>query len=134
MNRIIVGYDGSDHARRALEVAAAIGNGASIKVVSAVNVPAAGGHGGPGADPDEAAERNRELREARDFFASKGLRVETAEGYGDPSDVLIDEARDAEADLIVVGTRGRNKVEGLLLGSVSTRLVQNAPCSVLVAR
>lgn len=134
MKKIIVGYDGSEHARRALEVAASLADGATIRVVSAIAVPAAGGHGSPGADPLEAVERNRELAEAREFFRSAGLEVETAEGYGDAADVLIDEARDTNADLIVVGRRGLNQLEELVLGSVSTKLVHHAPCGVLVAR
>jgi nucleotide-binding universal stress UspA family protein len=134
MSRIIIGYDGSEHSRRALEVAAVFANGSTIKVVCAVTVPAAGGHGSPGADPEEVLERNRELAEARDFFRSKGFAVETAEGYGDAADVLINEARESNADLIVVGTRSLNPVAELLLGSVSTKVVHHAPCSVLVAR
>ncbi len=45
--------------------------------------------------------------------------------------MISDAAREAEADLIVVGTRGHTAIAGLLLGSVTQRLLHIAPCSVL---
>jgi nucleotide-binding universal stress UspA family protein len=49
---------------------------------------------------------------------------------GTAGDVLVDGSKDA--DLLIVGTRGRGKVKGLLLGSVSSNCVGNATCPVLV--
>jgi nucleotide-binding universal stress UspA family protein len=49
---------------------------------------------------------------------------------GAPSDMLIEGSKNA--DLLIVGTRGRGKVTGLLLGSVSSRCVGKASCPVLV--
>jgi len=51
---------------------------------------------------------------------------------GHPVQVLLNAA--AGATLLVVGSRGRNGFTGMLLGSVSQHCVQNAPCSVVVAR
>jgi nucleotide-binding universal stress UspA family protein len=56
------------------------------------------------------------------------------EGHGNPADVLVEEAEESGADLIVVGTRGLNAARRLVLGSVSTNVVQHAPCDVLVVR
>ena len=134
MKRIVVGYDGSEHARRALEEAANLAGDAAVTVISAVDVSGAGGHGNPGADPEETTERSKELSEARAFLEGKGIKVDTSESYGDPADSLIDAARDSDADLIIVGTRDLNAVKEILLGSVSTKVVHHAPCSVLVAR
>jgi nucleotide-binding universal stress UspA family protein len=47
---------------------------------------------------------------------------------------LVQEAEESGADLIVVGTRGLNAAKRLVLGSVSTNVVQHAPCDVLVVR
>ena len=52
---------------------------------------------------------------------------------GKPANELISLAAEAKADLIVVGN-GKTALERLILGSVSTQLVHNAPCDVLVAR
>jgi nucleotide-binding universal stress UspA family protein len=59
-----------------------------------------------------------------------GVELEARVAEGNPADVLIDASRDA--DLVVVGSRGRGGVVGLLLGSVSQRCVERAHCPVVV--
>ncbi len=49
----------------------------------------------------------------------------------DPADLIADVAKESDADLIVVGTRGHGRVAGMLLGSVTQRLLHVAPCPVL---
>jgi nucleotide-binding universal stress UspA family protein len=51
--------------------------------------------------------------------------------YGDPAHTIADLAREVGADAIVVGTRGRSTIAGLLVGSVTHRLLHIAPCPVL---
>ncbi len=60
--------------------------------------------------------------------------IETEVRLGAPVSVIIDEAKDWQADLIVVGSHGRGFWGRLTLGSVSDAIVHHAPCSVLVAR
>jgi nucleotide-binding universal stress UspA family protein len=50
---------------------------------------------------------------------------------GGPAHTLADRARASDADVIVVGTRGHTKLAGLLLGSVTQRLLHVSPCPVL---
>lgn len=52
----------------------------------------------------------------------------------DPSQQIINAAADFNATLIMLGHRGKNSIERFLLGSVTTRVVHHAPCSVLVVR
>lgn len=54
------------------------------------------------------------------------------EGY--PPDQLIEYATKAEAELLVVGTRGRGGLASLVLGSTSHRAIHEAPCDVLVVK
>jgi nucleotide-binding universal stress UspA family protein len=49
----------------------------------------------------------------------------------DPANLIADAAKEHDADLIVVGTRGHGRVAGALLGSVTQRLLHVAPCPVL---
>ena len=49
----------------------------------------------------------------------------------EPADLIADVAHESDADLIVVGTRGHGRVAGMLLGSVTQRLLHVAPCPVL---
>jgi nucleotide-binding universal stress UspA family protein len=137
VSRIVIGYDGSAHARRALERAIEIADsGAELRVVAAVPfVPRAGRGPGPAPlDPEDIEARDRALEDARELVAGKGLQVRTVEGIGDPAGTIVAEARESEADLIVVGTRGLNRTARVLLGSVSTAVVHHAPCDVLVVR
>jgi nucleotide-binding universal stress UspA family protein len=63
-----------------------------------------------------------------------GYLVEPVFKIGHPADEIIKFAERRESDLIVTGARGRGAIARFLLGSVSTRLVQHSPCSVLVVR
>jgi nucleotide-binding universal stress UspA family protein len=119
---IVVGYDGSDSARRALSRAAALaGYGSRLTVVSVAS--------GPG----QIDESRRLLAEAQDFLSAHRKLAGTRERVGDAADELIEAARDLDADLLVVGN-GKTALQRLLLGSVSTKVVHNAPCDVLVVR
>ena len=65
---------------------------------------------------------------------ASGLTVETAVRRGDPRSVILDEAKEWDADLIVVGSHGYTGIKRLLLGSVAQSVVNHAPCSVEVVR
>jgi nucleotide-binding universal stress UspA family protein len=135
MRTIVVGYDGSEAAKRALERAAELVEGGRLTVVAGVPLTPHSGRGpGPTVDPAEKSERERDLDEAAAFAAEKGVEARTVFGHGDPAEAIVAEARDLGADLVVVGTRGRNVVSRAILGSVSTRVVHDAPCDVLVVR
>lgn len=140
MRKIVVGFDGSDHGRRALDRAAAIASeGAELYVVSAAKIspslmrdPAGGA---AAIDPVELEARDAALEEARAALAGKGVTaVHLVEGRGNPADILVQQAADVGADLIVVGSRGHGFAGRLLLGSVSTNVVHHAECDVLVVR
>jgi nucleotide-binding universal stress UspA family protein len=62
------------------------------------------------------------------------LTIETVVRTGDARDVIVDEATEWHADLIVVGSHGRTGVQRWFLGSVAEAVVRHAPCSVQVAR
>lgn len=53
---------------------------------------------------------------------------------GNPKDVIVEEARQWGADLIVLGSHGHSRVRRMLLGSVASAVLANAPCSVHVVR
>jgi nucleotide-binding universal stress UspA family protein len=75
----------------------------------------------------ETAER--EIRSAR-----SNITIESVLVRGRPASVIVEEARSMPADLVVVGHRGHGRWESMLLGSVSSEVVDHAPCPVLVAR
>lgn len=69
-----------------------------------------------------------------DRRTAAGLATEIDVRHGDPAHEIIRAATDWEADLIVMGTRGRTGLERLFLGSVARKVLQHAPCSVLIGR
>jgi nucleotide-binding universal stress UspA family protein len=139
MERIVVGFDGSDDARRALERAVEIAKdtGARLSIVSSAKLSRLMRDPGGGAspvDPADAEQRAAALDEARKYMADQGMAADFVEGHGAAGDVLIEEAQAQNADLIVIGTRGHGATRRALLGSTSTHVAHHAPCDVLIVR
>jgi nucleotide-binding universal stress UspA family protein len=134
-SKIVVGYDGSEPAKRALVASAAAlaGDQTLIVVVAAAEpYPRSGITIPANLDPAEIQRRRHDLDEARMFLSQRGLRVETLQLRGDPAAMLIEAAIDA--DLAIVGSRRLNRLQRLILGSVSSKVLQGAACDVLVVR
>jgi nucleotide-binding universal stress UspA family protein len=134
MKHILVGFDGSPNSLRALEEALDIAQPETrITVVAAAQPPAP-----PDYDVPDGAEgleqREHELDDARRFLAELGREAEVVAVAGAPADVLVEEAKQRGAELIVVGRRGLTGAERLVMGSVSSKVARTATCSVLIAR
>jgi nucleotide-binding universal stress UspA family protein len=130
MSGIVIGYDGSDASRRALERAAALADGRSVVVVGAVTPLIS--RAARIADPVEEEEEIARLAEAKARLAELGVEATSVEGIGDPANVIVAEAEEIGADLIVVGCEGKNLLERLLFGSVSAGVSRKAAADVLV--
>jgi nucleotide-binding universal stress UspA family protein len=74
------------------------------------------------------------LKRAARGALSKGVDVETHAREGHPAEVIIDVAKQVQADLIVVGSRGLTGIQRYLLGSVSSKVSEHAPCNVMIVR
>ena len=134
MKTIVLGYDETDAASRALERAADFAEAfkARLVVTSVAPVLAAAGRGMGAIDPTDPVERHlEELAHAREYLSGRGLQAEFRPGVGEPADTIVAVAEEVGADLIVVGTRGRTPFAGLMLGSVAQRLLHVAQCPVL---
>ncbi|TWH45077.1 universal stress protein [Sporomusa sp. KB1] len=64
----------------------------------------------------------------------EGIRVQTHNELGEPRIVITETAQQNGYDIIVIGSRGLGTIEGLLLGSVSSYVVRNSHCPVLVVK
>jgi nucleotide-binding universal stress UspA family protein len=130
--KIVVGYDGSDGAKRALDKAIALaGSDGQLTVVAAAETHIRTGitEGGR-LDPSEFEKRRNDLEEVKGILADRGVNGETVAAQGDPGAVILETAKDA--DLVVVGKRGLNPLQRLVLGSVSSKVIHRAECDVLV--
>lgn len=135
MDRILVAFDGSESAKRALEeVSKLCGEGTTVTVVSVAEELPQFGRAAAMLLPEEDAERQSELREAKALLADRGITAELVERRGEAAARILDEAERERADLIVLGTRGLSPGRRWLLGSVSTKVLHHARCNVLVVR
>jgi nucleotide-binding universal stress UspA family protein len=91
---------------------------------------------------DRPPDRMDQRRAAREIAAQAlvvrgrraGVRVSFLVWEGEPGPSIVEAAAAERVDLVVVGTRGRNRVERAVLGSVSDHVVRHAHCPVLVVR
>jgi nucleotide-binding universal stress UspA family protein len=138
---VVVGVDGSPASALAMAWAAryAKAMGASVRTVMAWDYPAPVGHAPAGVAPASVTQDVEQAKRAELDKAVAGtlgdapaVTIETKIVYGHASKVLIDES--ADADLLVVGSRGHGGFTGMMLGSVSTHCVTHAACPVTVVR
>jgi nucleotide-binding universal stress UspA family protein len=84
---------------------------------------------------DPEAERERRDRRIRDLArraASRGVTAACVLWYGDPAEAILEAARTQRADVVVLGSRKRTDLGRILLGSVSSHVVDGATCPVVV--
>lgn len=136
--RVVVGIDGSEHSRLAFQHAldAAALRGRTVTTVTSWNVEVENGvvvtePGSPEWEAVDARYRamaERTIAEAR--AAHPDITVEVEVRHGRAADSLVEVAEGA--DLLLVGSRGRGGFRGMLLGSVSQRVLALATCPVAV--
>lgn len=151
MTHVLVATDGSEQSLKAARYLRSLLDPASLERVSVIAVvrplaavPFASDfgeeeHAARQADDDptnysfhqaaqEAVERvAEELRDATP-------QVDAIVRAGMPADQIVRAADELEADLIVIGGRGKGAMEAIVLGSVAYRVLHHAPCPVLVTR
>lgn len=124
VKKILLPVDGSEYSMKAAEYAADI-----AQLVGAEVVPVFCQESYTvGENPNEI------LEPVVKMLADKGI---TANGFvveGSPHSTIAPYAKEKEFDLIVIGARGVTSLEGFLLGSVTQRVLQEAPCPVLTIR
>ena len=140
MRHVLLATDGSSGGDRAADVAAELAKATGAKF----SVLTVGGN--LSRDEMEHLSRGeRNIGDALDALSDRILvtaaeRVRSAGvseihcevGWGDPAEVIIETAERLHADTIVVGRRGRGRLAGLLLGSVSQKVATLAPCVVIL--
>jgi nucleotide-binding universal stress UspA family protein len=88
----------------------------------------------PAPPPQPHAAGQQVGRRAQHHLRSAGWESVTDLRCGAPAEELVAAARETGADLIIVGAANRSVLGHILLGSVSSRVLSHAPCSVLIAR
>ena len=146
MRRILVGYDGSDGGRRALDraIAEARESRAHITVLSVVNLPLdldvprnfgtlddiSAHEGDPLSPPPEVVAH---LGDARDRLVAAGLDADLAWAAGEPGRAIVDTARRINAKVIVLGERHHGFLGSLFGADVDAEVKREAGCDVILA-
>ena len=136
ITHLLLATDFSDWARRAEEYACVLAATWRIPltVMTVLEFP-------PGMDPDYAVNKqyltdrmhdaSNRLAEFKERTRRRGIVTTTHIARGIPSERVIAAAQSQEADLLVVGTRGKSGLAHVLLGSTAERVIRSAPCPVL---
>jgi nucleotide-binding universal stress UspA family protein len=137
---ILLAYDGSESSKRAAIVSAELAGklGARLEAVHALELPkpivtVEASIITPPPDVDEGYHDDawKLLEEARPLLAAApGSSVNLLDGA--PGPAIVDYAAEIGSDLIVIGHRGRSRLEELMMGSVSRYVTQHAKAAVLV--
>lgn len=137
--KILVAHDGSGHADKALNRAIALAQTlkSGLKVLTVV----------PDlcmmeiSDDDckkmydiMSEESTKRLETLRNELSTKGIEMEIAVQFGNAAETILASCRDENVDVVVVGSHGRHGAKKFLLGSVSSKVVDHAPCDVLVVK
>lgn len=134
--RIVCGVDGSPESAEAVRQADLLmAQGCHLLLVGAADVAVAvhAGSQAPAiADNIEAEARTALL--STEKSVAYGHPVHPRLVKGPPISCLVSAAREEDATLVAVGTHGSGRVTGILLGSVATAMLHEAPCSVFLAR
>jgi nucleotide-binding universal stress UspA family protein len=133
---VVAGIDDSKVTRFVIEeaISQARWRQMDLKVVHVLHMPPV--YGEVAIDWYEVGEAQRSAVWAgvEDVLGHSDVEVERVDLEGYPPDTLVDYARDVDASLLVVGTRGRGDLASLILGSTSHRAIQLADCDVLVVK
>ncbi|TFD99405.1 universal stress protein [Jeotgalibacillus salarius] len=138
MKKLLVATDGSEHAKRALLKAIDIAGKDEEAIIDLMYVvdgetsKADVLHYG---DSDTASfKREKKLKESVELVEAEGIKANLIIEHGDPEETLIDHANSNDYDLVLVGSRGRNKLQTMVLGSVSHKLVKHIDAPVMVVK
>jgi nucleotide-binding universal stress UspA family protein len=135
--RIIVPTDGTEASLRGLEIAAQLATlyGAELMVVTAVSVPdyiARANMEEGGVEAYMEAVAKRILDDAVALLARQGVGAEVKVVLGAAPESVRDEIETSNADLVVMGRRGRDEPKDLVLGSVSDRVARHVKVPILL--
>lgn len=138
IERVLVPVDGSDSSRNAAKYASYLLNERNpvlylMYVIEPIHMTIGG---------DEASELREEerqkaialLEEYKQMLDNCNMRIELIVREGQPSYRILDVQEEFDCDMIVIGSRGLSALEGVVMGSVVTKVLQGAKCPVLVTR
>ncbi len=137
-NKILLAADGSAHSLRAAEKAiylAETNPEAKIAVVYVVDGSTSKSDVLATWDSKDVTEKRKEkIKNIEEKAKEKDLNYEILMLRGEPGPTIVKYANDNHYDLIVIGSRGLNSLQEMIIGSVSHKVVKRANCPVLIVK
>ncbi|WP_338598343.1 universal stress protein [Sulfolobus tengchongensis] len=139
MKRILVGYDGSQNAERALDFAIELASKFSAKLYIVEVIDLTVFYNAGVLPPLEATrsleeKAKKDIKKAVEKAKERGVEADGITLEGDPANTILQFASDNQIDVIVVGSRGLSKIQRLILGSVSNKIAQESKVTVIIVK
>ena len=133
---IVLAYDGSKFSNKALQEAVSIAksSGGSLLILSIVDITDEFESEAPGLTDKMTEKLLKSAQKALEKAVAAKVKAKVEVHVGDAYEMIVEIARKKKADIIVMGSHGRTGLTRLLMGSVTSRVIGHAPCSVLVVR
>lgn len=137
-NRILLAVDGSDHSVRAANEAVKLAEGSPESQVTIVFVADYDNaknevlHSGSSMELD--LQRRKKLQPVEKTLAAENIKYKVEILHGTPGPTIVEYANKEKFDILVIGSRGLNSLQEMVLGSVSHKVVKRANCPVLIVK
>lgn len=137
-NRILLAVDGSDHSVRAANEAVKLAAGSVASQVTIVFVADYDNaknevlHSGSSLELD--LQRKKKLQPVEETMAAENIPYKVEILHGTPGPAIVEYANKEKFDILVIGSRGLNSLQEMVLGSVSHKVVKRANCPVLIVK
>lgn len=136
---IILAADGSVHSLNAAEKAVNIATLTEDSTITLLHVvddlPTAADVADEQLRPRDIPDhRKQRLLPVEEILLSAGVQFETKHIFGDPGTAIVKETEQLKPDLLIIGSRGLNSVQQMVLGSVSHKVAKRASCPVMIVK
>ena len=137
--KIIVAIDQSDIADHVMISASELSEtlNADVTVLSVIEIPSLASEGELDLAQIESEEKrisDHHKKLIDKYFSGSILLVESKILHGNAADKICEFAKNRNASVVIIGTRGLSKLQTKLLGSVSEKVIKNCSCSVMIVR
>src|SRR4030065_871963 len=133
---IVLAYDGSKFSNKALQEAISLAksSGGSLLILSVVDITDEFESEAPGLTDKMTQKLLKLAKKALGKAVAAKVKAKVEVHVGDAYEMIVEIARKKKADIIVMGSHGRTGLTRLLMGSVTSRVIGHATCSVLVVK
>lgn len=142
MENLLIASDFSEHSAKALELGVQIAEKFNAHIwllhICEPEPDFVGYKAGPNVVREQVAKEfhneHKELQSLADKYRSKAVQITPLVIQGSTVEKILEQAQKLDADLILVGASGKGKIESVLIGSVSKKILQQANIPVLLCK